>query len=74
MIEREGATAPLTELLHSRNEGVGEYNITIFSYRLGTQVILNIYLKSYFVCFKNFIHLKCYKNRCGLKGKYLNRG
>ena len=23
MIEREGATAPLTELLHSRNEGVG---------------------------------------------------
>ena len=24
MIEQEGATAPLTELLHSRNEGVGE--------------------------------------------------
>ena len=24
MIETEGATAPLTELLHSRNEGVGE--------------------------------------------------
>ena len=24
MIESEGATAPLTELLHSRNEGVGE--------------------------------------------------
>lgn len=24
-IEAEGATAPLTELLHSRNEGVGEY-------------------------------------------------
>ena len=23
MIEQEGATAPLTELLHSRNEGVG---------------------------------------------------
>lgn len=23
-IEAEGATAPLTELLHSRNEGVGE--------------------------------------------------
>ena len=23
MIEREGATPPLTELLHSRNEGVG---------------------------------------------------
>lgn len=24
-IEAEGATAPLTELLHSRNEGVGEW-------------------------------------------------
>ena len=24
-IEAEGATAPLTELLHSRNEGVGMY-------------------------------------------------
>lgn len=24
MIEQEGATTPLTELLHSRNEGVGE--------------------------------------------------
>lgn len=27
MIEQEGATAPLTELLHSRNEGVGELQI-----------------------------------------------
>lgn len=27
-IEAEGATAPLTELLHSRNEGVGEYTCT----------------------------------------------
>ena len=26
MIEQEGATAPLTELLHSRNEGVGEWS------------------------------------------------
>jgi len=24
LIEQEGATAPLTELLHSRNEGVGK--------------------------------------------------
>ena len=40
MIEQEGATAPLTELLHSRNEGVGKLekyknnleNVTIFSY------------------------------------------
>lgn len=27
-IEAEGATAPLTELLHSRNEGVGMYTET----------------------------------------------
>ena len=27
MIETEGATAPLTELLHSRNEGVGERSL-----------------------------------------------
>lgn len=26
-IEAEGATAPLTELLHSRNEGVGELRV-----------------------------------------------
>ena len=25
MMEQEGATAPLTELLHSRNEGVGQW-------------------------------------------------
>lgn len=25
MIEQEGATPPLTDLLHSRNEGVGEF-------------------------------------------------
>ncbi len=31
MIEGEGATAPLTELLHSRNEGVG--TIIIFGSR-----------------------------------------
>lgn len=30
-IEAEGATAPLTELLHSRNEGVGVY-INSFTY------------------------------------------
>ena len=28
MIEQEGATAPLTELLHSRNEGVGKWPLT----------------------------------------------
>ena len=31
IIESEGATAPLTELLHSRNEGVGKRNsLTLF--------------------------------------------
>ena len=35
MIETEGATAPLTELLHSRNEGVGEYSCqTLFRYNV----------------------------------------
>lgn len=29
-IEAEGATAPLTELLHSRNEGVGMFTKTHF--------------------------------------------
>ena len=31
MIEQEGATAPLTELLHSRNEGVGESQYSTFN-------------------------------------------
>ena len=30
VIEQEGATAPLTELLHSRNEGVGRYTEKMF--------------------------------------------
>lgn len=29
MIEQEGATAPLTELLHSRNEGVGKKRMPV---------------------------------------------
>ena len=45
MIETEGATAPLTELLHSRNEGVGEksfsfHNNTLFSFALLSSLIL----------------------------------
>lgn len=32
-IEAEGATAPLTELLHSRNEGVGEYTYVDKDYK-----------------------------------------
>ena len=35
IIEQEGATAPLTELLHSRNEGVGE--LDALSQLLGPQ-------------------------------------
>ena len=33
MIEQEGATAPLTELLHSRNEGVGKFLLLLNSFR-----------------------------------------
>ena len=44
MIETEGATAPLTELLHSRNEGVGEksfsFHKTLFSFALLSSLIL----------------------------------
>ena len=45
MIETEGATAPLTELLHSRNEGVGKksfsfHNNTLFSFALLSSLIL----------------------------------
>ena len=36
IIEQEGATAPLTELLHSRNEGVGEYTRYISHIRVPT--------------------------------------
>ena len=44
MIETEGATAPLTELLHSRNEGVGEksfsfHNNILFSFALLSSLI-----------------------------------
>lgn len=34
MIEQEGATAPLTELLHSRNEGVGMSSFVWFHFQL----------------------------------------
>lgn len=36
-IEAEGATAPLTELLHSRNEGVGEQDAQIIPSNLPIQ-------------------------------------
>jgi catenin beta 1 len=34
MIEGDGATAPLTELLHSRNEGVGKSVNFFFAFRI----------------------------------------
>lgn len=36
-IEQEGATAPLTELLHSRNEGVGTWKENLELYIYGLQ-------------------------------------
>ena len=50
MIEQEGATAPLTELLHSRNEGVGEllqvfrnfFNITHISATYAAAVLFRM--------------------------------
>ena len=43
IIEAEGATAPLTELLHSRNEGVGKSEksfLTILGLHLASVVLL----------------------------------
>ena len=34
MIEQEGATVPLTERLHSRNEGVGRSTYVFFTGRM----------------------------------------
>lgn len=41
MIEQEGATAPLTELLHSRNEGVGECPLLLW-HEIVVKVVVNI--------------------------------
>ena len=51
MIESEGATAPLTELLHSRNEGVGkrDVNLSLKDYE--------IYSINYSNCF--LLHAEC---------------
>ena len=49
VIEQEGATAPLTELLHSRNEGVGEYRA-----KLSTDSI-DLYELSFY-CSKIAVH------------------
>ena len=44
IIEQEGATAPLTELLHSRNEGVGKSTVAfIFSHFDGSVQDCSIY-------------------------------
>ena len=48
MIEQEGATAPLTELLHSRNEGVGNYPETYLypsSLNNGFLILFNSHLR-----------------------------
>lgn len=42
MIESEGATAPLTELLHSRNEGIGKSSLR--NSLLTLLLILKIYI------------------------------
>jgi hypothetical protein len=39
MIEQEGATAPLTELLHSHNEGVGKCNFPHYYHSPDTLLI-----------------------------------
>lgn len=54
-IEAEGATAPLTELLHSRNEGVGMLTknrglhtaVTNVKYKTVTQMLKSIWTGAY---------------------------
>ena len=48
MIEGEGATAPLTELLHSRNEGVGEFIISFILH--GRKILIFSFHYSYLCC------------------------
>ena len=43
MIEQEGATAPLTELLHSRNEGVGKALWTNFPTQNGHNQLIETF-------------------------------
>lgn len=56
MIEAEGATAPLTELLHSRNEAVGSYYYYIPSCKIFFFQI-TILLHFYFFIFNS--NLRC---------------
>ena len=44
MIEGEGATAPLTELLHSRNEGVATYAAAVL-FRMSEDKVRNYPLR-----------------------------
>ena len=48
MIETEGATAPLTELLHSRNEGVGEISLSFLLNPFEIQFLVQIYIDLHF--------------------------
>ena len=53
MIEQEGATAPLTELLHSRNEGVGKLKIflsTPLEYQSKLMLIHSVDVEFYCEC------------------------
>jgi len=43
-IEAEGATAPLTELLHSRNEGVGECPLLTIKYHKLQQIKKRLFM------------------------------
>lgn len=52
-IEAEGATAPLTELLHSRNEGVGECTSI---YRTHLHLFLYHIILLMFYCFIHFLN------------------
>ena len=45
MIEGEGATAPLTELLHSRNEGVATYAAAVLFRMSEDKVFMKLFFK-----------------------------
>lgn len=63
-IEAEGATAPLTELLHSRNEGVGVYkNPHLHSAIIHIMAALELHRCSQEPCWDCIIHLS-FRNNC----------
>jgi hypothetical protein len=48
LIENEGATAPLTELLHSRNEGVGKKDFNSVKTTFYDATLNRYYIMQYF--------------------------